>query len=203
MRLRVCLLSLSLLLTLSPARADYGTPPPGGMPTPNAQPGDSEAPADLTPRQQAERYFADAYDDVTKAGKDLQNGKPDNATKKYRRALDRCQRAVELDSTYAEAWNLIGFTSRKLGDYPHSFSAYRVALRLKPDFALAHEYYGEGLVETGDLAGAQQQLAALRRLGTSDLIAELEDAIAKYESAHPAVAGATPADSTRGGTDGK
>ena len=192
MKLRPTVLLLPLLLAASPARADYGSPPP---PPPSANPSgaDVEAPAELTPRQQAERSFADAFDDVTRAGKDLDKGKADNAAKKYRHALERCRWAVQLDSTYAEAWNLIGFTSRKLGDYPHSFAAYETALRLKPDFALAREYYGEGLLETGDLAGAKRQLAALRRVGTPELIAELEGAVARYEAAHPA-AGATPAD---------
>jgi tetratricopeptide (TPR) repeat protein len=200
MKLRACLLSFVLLLAFSAARADYGSSPPRMTPTPSAIPGGSDAPAELTPRQEAERCFAEAYDDVTKAGKDLENGRPDNATKKYRRALGRCRQAVELDTAFVEAWNLIGFTSRKLGDYPHSFAAYEVALRLNPDFALAHEYFGEGLLETGDLAGAKHHLEALRRLGASDLIAELQGAITKYESAHPVVAGTTPPADTHGGT---
>src|SRR5207249_28576 len=148
----------------SAAVADYGSPPPPPQPTqslPVPSPGSAEMPG-VTARHEAERYFSDGYNDAVKAGKDFDKGKKDNATKKYQRARERCQKAVQLDSTYYEAWNLVGFTSRRLGDYPHSFEAYRTALRLKPDFALALEYYGEGLLETGDLAGAKQQLAALR-----------------------------------------
>lgn len=194
-------LLLALALTASPVLGDYRPPPPPPSPSPSSSSSDSPSSEseEPTPRQQAERYFSDAYDNVAKAAKDSENGKQSNALKKYRRALERCRDAVALDSTYHEAWNLIGFTSRKLGDYPHSFEAYRVALRLKPDFALAHEYYGEGLLETGDLAGAKQQLEALRRVGTPELIAELQSAIAKYEAAHPdssATAGAAHAGST-------
>jgi tetratricopeptide (TPR) repeat protein len=196
-------LSLALALIATPVFADYGSPPPRTEPPPGAAPGAAQADqAEQTPRQQAERQFSSAYDDVVKAGRDLENGRQENAQKRFRRALDRLQQAVELDSTYHEAWNLIGFTSRKLGDYPRSFAAYRTALRLKPDFALAHEYYGEGLLETGDLAGARRELAALRRCGTPELIAELEGAVAKFEAAHPnppAVAGPAHADSAAAG----
>lgn len=200
MRLRLVFPLLASALITSAAVADYGSPPP--QPTPSApapSPGSPEEAA-FNARHEAERYFSDGYSDVAKAGKDLEKGKKDNAAKKYQRARERCQKAVQLDSTYYEAWNLVGFTSRKLGDYPHSFEAYRTALRLKPDFALALEYYGEGLLETGDLAGARQQLAALRNslpagvaiqqhtdsgTSTPELAAELEGSIAKYVAAHP------------------
>ena len=186
MRIRWILTPLTCLFIASAALADYGTPPPPPQ-QPAASGSSTRSPdgTEMTSRKEAERYFAEAYDDVVKAGKEAGKGKQDAAAKKYRRALERSQNSVRLDSTYHEAWNLVGFTSRKLGDYPNSFAAYRVALKLKPDFALAHEYYGEGLLETGDLAGAQQQLVALRECGTPELIAELEGAITKYAAAHP------------------
>jgi tetratricopeptide (TPR) repeat protein len=198
MRLRSLPILLASLLLAPVAFADYGTPPPPPPSTP--APAGSRAPdgTEMTPRQQAERYFADAYDDVVKGGKEVGKGRKDAALKRYRRALERSRHAVELDSTYHEAWNLVGFTSRKLGDYPASFAAYQVALRLKPDFALAREYYGEGLLETGDLAGARGQLVALRTCGTPELIAELETAIKMYEAAHPGV-GAKPDSAKSGG----
>ena len=204
MRTRSLLLLLASALIVSTAAADYGTPPPPPPSNPNPSsslpPGDASA---STARQQAEGYFSDGYKDVVKAGKDLEHGKKDNAIKKYRRARERCEKAVEIDSTYHEAWNLIGFTSRKLGEYPKSFEAYRTALRIKPDFALALEYYGEGLLETGDLAGARQQLTALKQSGTPELIAELEGAITKYVAAHPETASASaPAPAANGTASG-
>ena len=184
-------LPVALVLVASSAWADYGSKP--SMPAPSRGAGDTPASptgAAQTPRQQADWYYREAYDGVVKGSKDLQGGNAKGAEKKFRRALDRSHEAVALDSTYAEAWNLIGFTSRKLGDYPHSFEAYRVALRIKPDFALAHEYYGEGLLETGDLAGARTQLAALRRIdaesvGDVSLTNELQASIDRYVAAHP------------------
>ncbi len=209
MRVRSLVPIVATALLTSVAAADYGTPPPPPQPT-SPSPTQSSNPQEessASARREAERYFSDGYKDIVKAGKELEKGKKDNADKKYQRALERCQKAVELDSTYYEAWNLVGFTSRKLGNYPRSFEAYRTALRLKPDFALALEYYGEGLLETGDLAGAKQQLTTLRASGTPELIAELEGAITKYVAAHPEsptpTPTATPPDSTATPAAGK
>ncbi len=184
MRASIVPSALALLLALAPpALASYGSPPPS---TPRDG-GDAARASDeaRTPRQQAEPYYHDAYDDVVKGTRELASGDARKAEKRFRRALDRSREAVGIDSTYAEAWNLVGFTSRKLGDYPHSFEAYRAALRQKPDFALAHEYFGEGLLETGDLAGALEHLAALRRIGDAALTAELQGAVDRWRAAHP------------------
>ena len=187
---------LAALVMSAPAAADYDRAPPPPPSQQQAQTSGSGSPNGdpaVSGRAQAERYYSDGYNDIAKAGKEADKGKKDSSLKRYRRARERCQQAVQLDSTYHEAWNLVGFTSRKLGDYPASFAAYRVALRLKPDFALAYEYYGEGLLETGDLAGAREQLAALSKCGTPELIAELEASISKYVATHPEPATATPA----------
>ena len=195
MRHRSLLPLLAALAISAPVAADYdrAPPPPSQQQAPTSGSGSPNADPAVSGRAQAERYYSDAYNDMVKAGKEADKGKKDSSLKRYRRARERCQQAVQLDSTYHEAWNLVGFTSRKLGDYPASFAAYRVALRLKPDFALAHEYYGEGLLETGDLAGAREQLTALSKCGTPELIAELEASISKYIAAHPEPATATPA----------
>ncbi len=203
MRAPLLLSFAAAVLIAAPAAADYGSPPPAQPKPQNSSMSSSPEAAEASAHQEAERYYIDGYSDITKAGKEAAKGKHDSALKRYRRALERCQQAVQLDSTYHEAWNLVGFTSRMLKDYPASFAAYRTALRLKPDFALAHEYYGEGLLETGDIAGAHAQLAALKLCGTPELIAELEGAIAKDAVAHPehAAAAAPAAASTPAATD--
>jgi tetratricopeptide (TPR) repeat protein len=177
---------ISCCLGVTVAYASYDSKP---APMPRPEPGASAPAADasgLTPRQQADQWYRDAYKDVEKGSQELADGKTENAQKKFRRALERSRRATELDSTHYQAWNLVGFTSRKLGDYPAAFAAYKVAIRLKPDYAQAREYYGEGLLETGDLAGARVQLAALEKIGDEAQTADLRNAIAKYEAAHAA-----------------
>jgi tetratricopeptide (TPR) repeat protein len=185
MRTPAALPLLAVLLLASPAFASYGDKP--SMPQPGSTSGGMAEPqgGTLTPREEADRDYRAAWDDVERGSHDKADGKAASAKKRFQRALDRSREAVEHDSTYAEAWNLVGFTERQLGDYPKSFAAYRTALRLEPDFALAREYYGEGLLETGDLAGALAQLAWLRRIGDAKQAADLQAAVDRYRGAHP------------------
>ncbi|HEY2955290.1 MAG TPA: tetratricopeptide repeat protein [Candidatus Eisenbacteria bacterium] len=156
----------------------------------------------LTPRQEAERLYADAYDEITKAKKDLEEGKEKNAAKKFKKALDRGERAVSFDAKYHEAWNLVGYAARKLKDYDRALAAYEKCLALKPDYAPAREYLGEAYVELGKLDKAHEQLAWLERAAAATTEArDLKKAIADYEAAHGAPADAgkagAPADSSQ------
>jgi len=160
----------------------------------------------LTPRQEAERLYADAYDEITKAKKDLEEGKAKNAEKKFKKALDRGERSVDFDPKYHEAWNLIGYAARKLKNYERALAAYEKCLTLKPDYAPAREYLGEAYLELGKLDKAREQLAWLERTAASSPEARnLKKAITDHESAHPAAAAdsskagsGAPADSSQG-----
>jgi len=179
MRSRWLLSPLLFLLAVSPAFASFSgkpeTPPPS-----SSQGANPEASDQKTPRQQAESWYNDAYDDVSKAKEALAAEKPDakKANKLFKRAIDRADRALEFDKTYFEALNLQGFSWRKLGDYPKSLKAYAACLDLKPDYAPAREYYGEALLESGDRDGAEGQLTWLKKLNADDLAKQLETAIA-------------------------
>src|SRR3989442_1315316 len=142
---RVIAFTLVLIVAASVAFAMSSGPssPPPPPPEPGI-PGMSGPDAGkTTPRQEAEESYALAYEDVGKAKKDLEGGKAKNAEKKFRRALERCEKAVLFDERYHEAWNLLGFTARKLGDYDKAFKAYDRCLSIKPDYAPASEYLGE------------------------------------------------------------
>ena len=179
MRARL-LFPLLLLLTFSvtPAFASGG----GRPETPPASPSGStpEATDQKTPRQQAEVWYTDAYDDVAKAKDALAAEKPDakKAEKLFKRAIDRAGRALELDKNYYEALNLQGFSWRKLGKYDKSLAAYSACLAIEPDYAPAREYYGEALLENGDRDGAAAQLVQLKRLKADEYVKQLETAIA-------------------------
>lgn len=179
MRSRLALVVMLLVSSLpSIGRAAGGDRP--STPSP-AMPSSGEPSREaLTPRQQAERWYGDAYDEIEKAKQEIRAGKAKNIEKRFRRAADRAMEATRLDSTYHEAWNLLGYASRKLGDLPKSLAAYRTSLRLSPDYAPAREYYGAALLESGDVAGAEKQLEWLRRLGAKELAAELDLAIAPH-----------------------
>jgi len=60
----------------------------------------------------------------------------------------------------------LGFSNRKLGRYDVAENYYRQALAAAPNHKGATEYYGELLVERGDLAGAERMLARLDSLCT-------------------------------------
>lgn len=187
MRLRSLML-LALMCAAMPAHADGGSRP---EPTPSpatSTSGTTPAPgsgASLSSRQQAEQWYADAYDDIAKGKQEAAAGKAKNAEKRFKRALERAMRATEFDSTYHEAWNLAGFAARKLGDYPGSLAAYRTSIRLNGDYAPAREYYGQALLESGDMAGAELQLAWLDEHHSADLAAQLRSAIEARKSAAP------------------
>lgn len=163
----------------------------------------------LTPRQEAEASYALAYEEVGKARKDVEDGKAKNAEKKFRRALERCEKAVALDERYHEAWNLLGYTARKTGDYDKAFKAYERCLAIKPDYAPAREYLGEAWLEKGDAKKAKDQLVWLERLGATVELKTLKTSYDAWVAAHPdaAVPPATApmrgdSASTTGGTAG-
>ena len=179
-------LFLAVLMILACAVAPVFASMSGGSkperPEPSSQP---EGTALATPRQDAERYYGDAYEEVAKAKKDIADGKTKNVEKKFKKALDRGQRAVDLDSTYYEAWNLVGFCARNLKSYDRSLAAYAHCLSIKPDFAPAREYLGEAYVELGQPEKAREQLAWLERLKATEQVVSLKAQIDAWVAAHP------------------
>ena len=73
------------------------------------------------------------------------------------------QNAISMKSDYAEAYNMLGYCTRKLGDLPKAFGYYETALKLKPNFPEAREYFGEAYLESGNLARAVQQYVWLQK----------------------------------------
>lgn len=64
----------------------------------------------------------------------------------------------------ADAWNLLGFTQRKLGNYDEAALAYDTALSLNPGHLGALEYQGELFIETGKPDLAKANLERLKTL---------------------------------------
>ena len=186
---RTTLVWAVLIALATPAFASFGERPASPSAPPKTDlPRDGSA-QNLSRRQQAEQWYGEAYDEVARAKKDLADGKSKAIDKHWKRAIERAEYAAEMDTTYHEAWNLIGFASRKLGEYPKSLAAYRHCLRVAPMYAPAREYFGEALLETGDVIGAREQAHWLHKLGADSLAAELDRSIV-------ARAGADKPDST-------
>jgi len=79
----------------------------------------------------------------------------------YTIALRKFTKATELDPAMHEAWNYVGYTHRKLGNYPAALIAYDRALTLKPGFPEAIEYRGHAYLGLNRLADAKDAYLAL------------------------------------------
>lgn len=78
----------------------------------------------------------------------------------------------------ADAWNLLGYSNRKLGVLDAAAVAYETALKLNPEHLGALEYQGEMYVETGMIDKAKANLATLKSLcGDCEEYEDLEKAL--------------------------
>ncbi len=153
-------------------------PPASEMPATQQTPaGDDSAKIKAT-RAEAEKLYAKGYDMAQEAKALDKSGKTGDAKKKFGKALKQFEGAVERDDAYYQAWNMVGYCSRKTGDLKRAFAAYHKCLSIQPDYDEAHEYLGEAYLQSGDLANAKTQLAWLRA-NDSDEAEELAEAIAK------------------------
>jgi Flp pilus assembly protein TadD len=94
------------------------------------------------------------------------------------------QRAETRHPDNADLQNILGFSYRNLKQFDLAFKHYERAIELDPRHRGAHEYMGEAYLMTGDLAGAERHLAALKEicLLPCEELKDLERAIAEYRS---------------------
>jgi tetratricopeptide (TPR) repeat protein len=83
--------------------------------------------------------------------------------KRYEDAIASLHRAEKAFGPHPDVLTYLGFANRKLKRYDLAEGYYLAALRLAPNHRGATEYYGELMVERGDIAGAKLKLAALDR----------------------------------------
>ena len=103
----------------------------------------------------------------------------------YRGALAELNTIADTNQ-HADVYNLMGFSLRKLGDYPNALTFYKKALDFNADHKGAREYLGELYVETGHMDKAKEQLAALTKLCPAgcDEREDLEKAIASKQASN-------------------
>ena len=75
--------------------------------------------------------------------------------------VDHMTRAVEQRPWHDDAYNLMGFALRKLGDYERALQSYDRALGLNPHHRGALEYLGEAYLELDQPARAKETLDRL------------------------------------------
>lgn len=195
----ITLFVLALPAFPAAARAAGSAPsPPRETPPPEAQPAGFGTPSDSASapgRADAEKVYAKGWEISEDAKKEAALGKAESAKKKFGKALKKFQEAADTDPTYFEAWNMVGFCSRKSGDLKRSFAAYRKCLLIEPEYAQAHEYLGEAYLMSGDLEKAKEQLLWLVSR-KSEQAGELATKIEQFQKAGP---GAAKSDSTAKG----
>ena len=80
---------------------------------------------------------------------------------KYEQAIASLNRAQASFGAHPDILTYLGFANRKLGRYDLAVRYYRQALAAAPQHKGATEYYGELMVERGNIAGAKAMLAKL------------------------------------------
>ncbi len=103
------------------------------------------------------------------AAADYNAGKAAVENKQWKVAAQHFNRAATLDPESADAWNMLGYSSRWAGNYKDAFAAYDKALKIDPAHVGAHSYLGVAYVKTDELAKARAQLATVQKLcGSAD-----------------------------------
>ena len=162
---------------------------------PNVPTATGEKPSPET-RALAELAYKKGYKEAQEAKKLKKAGKTAEATEKFAKALSRFEEAIKIHEPYAEAWNMVGYCSRNVGDLRRAFDAYDRSLAIDPEYEEAHEYLGEAYVMAGNLEKAREQLAWLQAK-KSDEAKELAEAIQAAEKEKGTVEpAAAPADSS-------
>lgn len=102
----------------------------------------------------------------------------------YSAAVPLLEQIVVDAPNSADAWNYLGFSNRKLGNYETALQYYDNALAIDPEHLGANEYMGELYLEMGDLAKAEERLEVLDGacFFGCDPYYELKEKIAAYKA---------------------
>ena len=104
--------------------------------------------------------------------------------KEYKKAIVELNKILAEKPNHADAWNLLGFSARKSGDFKTAKTAYTKALSINPKHTRAMEYMGEMYLSLNQPAKAEELLSRLEKLCSynckdRDL---LRSAIKKYKA---------------------
>jgi predicted Zn-dependent protease len=104
--------------------------------------------------------------------------------KDYKGALPLLQQVVAREPKNADAYNLMGYATRKSGDPNGSLQYYTQALSIDPKHLGANEYIGEAYLMLDQPQQAEQHLARLDSLCVFGCIEQrtLKAAIASYKA---------------------
>jgi Flp pilus assembly protein TadD len=95
---------------------------------------------------------------------DLTHVRASIKAKDFKAAIGELNGIIDKGVQHADVYSLLGFSLRKSGDHAQALTYYKKALDFDAGHKGAHEYLGELYAETGQLAKAREQLAALEKL---------------------------------------
>ena len=130
--------------------------------------------------EKADKLSADATHQADERKKTKARGKAEQA---YGTAMKKFANATQLQPSNYQAWNYLGYTNRKLGNYDAALAAYDRALTLKADYAPAIEYRGHAYLGLNRLAEAKAAYLALFA-GNRQLAATLLAAMQEWVGEH-------------------
>lgn len=115
---------------------------------------------------------------------DFVAGKRAIEAKDWNAAIKALSSAALRDTRNADIQNYLGYAHRHTGRLDLAFPHYARALQLDPRHRGAHEYVGEAYLLAGDVAKAEEHLAALRRICVipCEEYADLAKAIEAYRA---------------------
>jgi tetratricopeptide (TPR) repeat protein len=165
------------LMLVAPAWAVFDEPQKGAK---------QEDAAAATPEAQA---ALDAGLAAVKEAEGLETGEGAAAGKKlsaaakasYTKARAKFEEATKADPNLAQAWNGLGYSSRKLGNYKAALTAYDKAIELRAGYPEATEYRGEAYLALNRIEDAKQaylDLFAANRPLADKLLASMKQWIA-------------------------
>jgi tetratricopeptide (TPR) repeat protein len=128
------------------------------------------------------------------AGAAQSKSAPPALTEAYTHARASFEQATQADANLAEAWNGLGYSQRKLGEYTKALNSYARALAILPGYPEATEYRGEaylGLNRVEDAKQAYLDLFAANRALADKLLGAMKRWIDTQKSGSPAAADLT------------
>ncbi len=100
------------------------------------------------------------------AGQNYAQGEEKARQGKWEEAATLFRKVIEEDGQHYKAFNMLGYSLRKMGKAKDAIAAYNKALSIKPDYAPALEYRGVAHVMAGNKAAARADLQKLKSLGS-------------------------------------
>jgi tetratricopeptide (TPR) repeat protein len=137
----------------------------------------------ISHRDRALKAETQAFKD-TKDSDRVKNEKK-KAREEHEKALKDFKRAADLNPSMPQAFNGMGYSYRKLGDYTKALENYDRALKLAPNFLDAIEYRGEaylGLNRLDDAKQAYLTLFGVDRKQADQLMKAMTEYVAKKKA---------------------